>query len=97
MKTALLFLLLAGCVSAPVTTVRSTDTRPALALAGAPAGSQLFLDGNPLGDATLWNGQPAVLRVESGTHQVEVRDGSGKVIFQQRVFLGSETKILEVH
>jgi hypothetical protein len=97
MRRAFAALLLAGCVSTPATTVKSTDARPGLAFAGAPAGSQLFVDGNALGDATIWNGQPAVLRVEAGTHQVEVRDAAGRVLFRQRVFVESETKTLQVH
>lgn len=97
MKHFLWLVLAFSACANPATTVRSTEGRPALAIEGAPAGSQLFIDGNPMGDANAFNGQPAVLRVESGTHEVNLRDASGKVIFQQRVFVESETKIIQVH
>ncbi|MFL5456484.1 MAG: hypothetical protein ACJ78X_08800 [Myxococcales bacterium] len=90
-------LSIAGCVSSPSTTVRTTDTRPSLAVEGAPSGSQLFVDGNVVGDAAAYDGRPAVLRVEPGTHVVVVRDTSGKVIFKQTVFVESETKTIQVH
>jgi len=90
-------LLLAACISTPATTVRTADTRPAIAIEGAPAGSKLFVDGNAAGDADAYNGQPAVLRVEAGTHEVDVRDASGRVLFKQKVFVESETKTIVVH
>ncbi len=80
----------------PSTTVRTTDSRPSLAVEGAPGGSQLFVDGNPVGDAGAYDGQPAVLLVEPGTHVVDVRDTSGKVLFRQTVFIESETKTIQV-
>jgi hypothetical protein len=81
----------------PSTTVRSTDSRPSLAFEGAPRGSQLFVDGNRIGNAGEYDGQPAVLVVEPGTHVVDVRDTSGKVLFRQTVFVESETKTIQVH
>jgi len=90
-------LTMAACATTPSTTVHTTDTRPSLAVEGAPSGSQLFVDGNVVGDAAAYNGRPAVLRVEPGTHVVVVRDTSGKVIFKQTVFVESETKTIQVH
>jgi hypothetical protein len=93
---AALALSIAACAM-PSTTVRTTDTRPSLAVEGAPRGSQLFVDGNSVGDARTYDGRPAVLVVEPGTHVVDVRDTSGKVIFRQTVFVESETKTIQVH
>ena len=87
---------LAACAM-PSTTVRTTDTRPGLAIEGAPSGSLLLVDGNSMGDASAYNGRPAVLRVEPGTHVVEVQDSSGRVVFRQTVFVESETKTIQVH
>jgi hypothetical protein len=89
-------LALAACAG-PVTTVKTVDTRPALAVVGAPAGSVLHVDGVPVGDAGAYTGQPDVLRVEPGTHLVEIRDRAGKVLFSQRVFVESELKTVQVH
>jgi hypothetical protein len=98
MKALLLgvFVAAAGCAM-PSTTVRTPDTRPSLAVEGAPRGAQLYVDGNAMGEAAAYDGQPAVLIVEPGTHVVDVRDTSGKVLFQQTVFVESETKTIQVH
>jgi hypothetical protein len=81
----------------PSTTVRTPESRPSLAIAGAPRGAQLFVDGNHMGEAAAYDGQPAVLLVEPGTHVVDVRDSSGRILFEQTVFVDSETKTIQVH
>jgi hypothetical protein len=81
----------------PATTVRTPDSRPSLAVVGAPLGSQLFVDGNPMGDAALYDGEPTILLVEPGSHVVDLRDGHGRVLFQQTVFVDGETKTIQVH
>jgi hypothetical protein len=88
--------LLAGCPM-PQTVVRTPDTRPSIAVAGAPAGSMLFVDGQLVGDAPAYSGQPNVLLVEPGTHDIEVRDRAGNVLFRQKVFVESELKTVQVH
>lgn len=87
---------LAACVG-PTTTVRTVDTRPALAISGAAAGLTLVVDGAPVGDPRSYDGNPNILRVEAGTHDVELRDAAGAVVFRQRVFVESELKTIEVH
>lgn len=84
----------AACVG-PTTVVRTVDTRPAIAVVGAPAGAALFLDGIPVGDPGEYDGNPGVLRVEAGTHLVEIRVG-GTTTFSQRVFVESELKTVRV-
>ncbi len=96
MKALVLAICLAGCAY-PETQTRTTDTRPSLAIRGAPAGSQLYVDGNAMGDPNVYDGQPNLLRVEPGTHLLEVRDAAGRTFFQQKVFVESETKTVEVH
>jgi hypothetical protein len=80
----------------PTTVVKTVDTRPAIAVVGAPSGSALFLDGLPMGDPSAFDGNPGVLRVEAGTHLLEVKV-DGKTIFQQKVFAESELKTVKVH
>lgn len=89
-------LALAACAG-PTTVVRSVDTRPGLAFAGAPSGTTLLVDGAAVGDPTTYDGRPNVLRVEPGTHLVEIRDRGGAVLFSQRVFVESELKTIQVH
>jgi len=80
----------------PATVVRTVDTRPAIAVVGAPPGAILFLDGVAVGDAGAYDGNPGVLRVEAGTHQVELRV-DGRATFTERVFVESELKTVKVH
>ena len=89
-------LALAACAG-PTTTVRTVDTRPALAVVGAPSGGVLYVDGAAVGDAGAYDGQPNVLRLEPGTHVVEIREPGGKLLYTQRVFLESELKTIQVH
>jgi len=89
-------LALSACVG-PTTAVRTVDTRPAIAISGAPSGSVLYVDGYAVGDPSAYDGRPNVLRVEPGTHDVELRDRAGAVIFSQRVFVESELKTVVVH
>ncbi len=98
MRTLALALSLAvlGCVG-PTTTVRTVDTRPALAIQGAPSGTVLYVDGVAVGDPASYDGNPNVLRVEPGTHEIDIRDRSGRSIFKQRVFVESELKTVQVH
>jgi hypothetical protein len=89
-------LALALACAGPSTAVRTVDTRPAIAVTGAPPGTVLYVDGAPVGDATAFDGRPDVLRVEPGTHELEVRDRGGQVVFRERVFVESELKTVKV-
>jgi hypothetical protein len=88
-------LALAACAG-PTTVVRTVDTRPAIALSGAPWGTVLYVDGVPVGDPRDYDGRPNVLRVEPGTHDLELRQGD-RVVFEERVFVESELKKVVVH
>ncbi len=96
-KLALALAVAAAACAGPTTTVRTVDTRPALAIAGAPSGTVLYLDGVAVGDPSSYDGNPNVLRVEPGTHEVDIRDRSGQSLFKQRVFVESELKTVQVH
>lgn len=89
-------LALAACAG-PSTVVRTVDTRPAVAVVGAPSGTVLFVDGVAVGDPTAFDGRPNVLRLEPGTHHLEIRDRAGAVVFSERVFVESELKTIKVH
>ncbi len=83
--------------SAPSTTVRTLDTRPAIAILDSAPGAVLVVDGKPVGQAATFNGQPTVLRLEAGTHDVEIRDPAGNVVYRQTIFVESEIKTIRVH
>jgi len=73
--------LLVACAM-PSTTVRTPDNRPSLVIAGAPPGSQLFIDGNAMGKAAAYDGQPQVLVVEPGRTCRRARH-CGRLLFER--------------
>jgi hypothetical protein len=99
MRPAMLAAAAAALVACagPVSAVRSGDARPALAFTSAPPGARLSVDGRDVGEAGWFDGKRAVLNVEPGTHDVVVSDAAGNLLLQQRVFVESETKTIEVH
>lgn len=97
-RPLVLFLLLSAAACAmPSTVVQTPDTRPGLAIEGAPAGAILFLDGVQVGEANRYDGQPNVLRVEPGTHTVKIRGADGAELLEQKVYVESERKTIKVH
>lgn len=77
---------LTGCM--PQTTVRTGMSPPTLMVSGAPSGSVLVVDGLDMGSAAQYDGNPKVLAVLEGTHQVEVRLGSN-VVYREKAFVSS--------
>ena len=87
---------LAAC-SMPTTTVRTTDTRPGIAIDGAPDGAILYVDGQRIGEANKYDGQPNVLVVEPGTHTVVVKGADGAPLIDRKIYVESELKTIKVH
>jgi hypothetical protein len=79
----------------PSTVVRSVDDRPTLAFKGAPDNAILFVDGIDMGPAAQYDGDPKVLTVEPGTHNVLVNIGA-ETIFEKRVFVESSLKTITI-
>jgi hypothetical protein len=82
-----LLIALAAC-ALPQTTVRTGSAQPSLVVKGAPSGTVLYVDGLPVGPAPQFDGNPNVLAVLEGVHQVEIRQGNA-VIYHDKVFLSS--------
>ena len=82
----LVLALLGGCAY-PTSTVRAIDERPAIAIAGASSGTILVVDGIQMGQAREFDGDPKVLTLEPGTHNVELLR-NGTVVYSEKVFLG---------
>jgi hypothetical protein len=92
---ATLLLALSGC-ALPQTTVRAGSTQPSLAVKGAPAGAVLFVDGLAMGAAQQFDGNPKVLAVLEGAHQVEIRQGTS-VVYSEKVYVtAGETHAIAV-
>ncbi len=85
-----------GCNTYPVTNVSAIDSRPTLSFTGAPEGAILLVDGINMGVVSQYNGNPRVLTVQPGTHEVTVLVNN-KTIFQQTVFVESENKVISIH
>jgi len=94
--TVISALILCAC-AVPSTTVRTTDTRPSLAFEGAPEGAKVYVDGLLVGDAEKYDGQPGILLVEPGTHQISVKGRDGSVLMERKVYVESEIKTIKVH
>lgn len=89
--------LLAGCsVKNPESRVDVIDDRPQIAIANAPSGAVLMVNGIEVGEAGSYDGKSATLRVPKGTHRIEVvKDGN--VLLSETVFLaGDMIKTLSV-
>jgi len=87
--TAVSIVLLLTALSAcalPQTTVRTGSEQPSLIVKGAPTGTVLYVDGLAMGPAEQYNGDPNVLAVLEGVHQVEIRQGDA-VLYHDKVFL----------
>jgi hypothetical protein len=92
---ATLLLALSGC-ALPQTTVRTGSTQPSLTVKGAPAGTVLFVDGLAMGAAQQFDGNPKVLAVLEGAHQVEIRQGTS-VVYSEKVYVtAGETHAITV-
>jgi hypothetical protein len=85
---SLVLVVLLGACSMPQTTVRTGMAAPTLIVTGAPSGSVLFVDGLEMGSAAQYDGNPKVLAVLEGTHQLEVRLGSN-VVYREKAFVSS--------
>jgi hypothetical protein len=62
-----------------------------LIVTGAPAGSVIFIDDMPQGQAAESNDKPQLLDVSAGTHKVEVRRGD-VVVYREDTFVKSGEK-----
>ena len=90
-------ILMQGCHYPEAAKIEQKESRPAIGVAGAPAGAVVFVDGLEMGQASKFDGKRHVLLVESGTHLVEVKSADGQVLHSETLFLGSSTtKILKI-
>ena len=87
LSTVTLLMTLSAC-ALPQTTVRTGSEQPSLVVKGAPSGADLYVDGLAMGPAAQFDGNPNVLAVLEGVHQVEIRQGNA-VIYHDKVFLSS--------
>lgn len=93
--SALALVVLAGC-SYPNSSVRTVDSRPAIAVANASPSAVLLIDGVQVGLASSYDGKKQTLQLDRGTHKVTVQD-MGRVVYETTVYLGDDvTKTITV-
>lgn len=93
----LAFALILSACALPDTTVKTGSPRPTLAIKGAPAGSILIVDGLAMGLAAQFNGEPNVLILEEGLHQIEIKQ-AGVSLHAEKAFISNgETRTVSVN
>lgn len=55
---------------------------------GAPAGSTVFVDGLPAGQAAALNDHPQILNVAAGAHKVEIHVGD-TIVYREDTYVGA--------
>ena len=86
--------LFLGACALPETTVKTGSARPQLAIKGAPAETILVVDGLSIGPASQFDGNPKVLVIEEGMHQVVIQR-DGKTIHSEKAFVSNgETRVI---
>ncbi len=76
---------MAGC--ATTSEVTTVDDRARLVVYEAPVDAVLYVDGLSMGMASNYSSKKGALAIESGTHEIEIRN-SNRSFYSERVFLG---------
>lgn len=86
LSATLVVFLLSGCVNTPTQTANIKDDRPMITFDGAWSNDILILDGITIGSASEYRSGHSALKIESGTHRLEIiRDG--EVIISERFYI----------
>lgn len=86
-------LLMVACTY-PTGEVQRQEDRPGLAIVGAPATATLIVDGIDHGAASQFDGNPRVLLLEAGTHEVRIMSGGSALLSRDIVLASGETRTL---
>ena len=90
-----MFLWISAC-SLPQTTVQTGSVHPSLMVQGAPTDAVLYVDGIRAGFANQFNGNPTVLSVLEGVHEVEVRQ-SDTILYHTKIMVSDgETHVINL-
>ena len=99
MKTlvALSLLLAQAACALPETSVTTGAARPKLSFPNAAPDVILVMDGIQIGPAARYDGNPGVLRVEEGTHLLELKR-NGQTVHSEKAFVSNgETRAVHIH
>ncbi len=79
---------LLGC-GLPTETLKAVGNEGLLKIVAEPASAEVYVDGNFVGRARDFNGNPGLLRLTHGTHTIEL-EKDGYQPYTRRVFVGNE-------
>lgn len=74
---------LTGCVNTPTQKVQVVDNRPFIMFSAAQRGDVVVLNGIEMGDATEFSAGETGLRIESGTHRLQIRRADETILNQK--------------
>lgn len=83
-----LSLFLLGC-GMPTETLKAVGNEGLLKIVAEPSSAEVYVDGNFIGKAHDFNGNPGLLRLTHGTHTIELKK-DGYQPYTRRVFVGNE-------
>lgn len=78
--------VLTGCVNTPTENVQTVDDRPFIMFTDAREGDLVILDGIQMGSAAQFSAGKAGLRIEAGTHFLEIQR-SGKTVLSKKFYV----------
>ncbi len=84
----LMFSLVLGC-GMPHATLTAVSNAGLVKILAEPSSAQVFVDGNAVGEARDFNGNPGLLRLSHGTHTIELKK-DGYQSYTRRVFVGNQ-------
>jgi PEGA domain len=92
LTASVLFLFLAfflpGC-GLPTETLKAVGNEGLLKIVAEPGSAEVYVDGNFVGKAHDFNGNPGLLKLTHGTHTIELKK-DGYQPYTRRVFVGNE-------
>ena len=94
---SLVFALLLSACAVPDTTVKTGSPRPTLVIKGAPADSTLLVDGRLMGPTTQFNGDPNVLILEEGLHQIVIKQAGITIHAEKTVISNGESRTVTIN
>ena len=90
-------LILSGCVTTPTEMAGVKDDRPYIMFDGASNNDMIVLDGMMMGKAVDYIRGKSALRIEPGTHVIEIRRGD-KILLEQKFYISrGSSKSFKVH
>ncbi|MGI9279637.1 MAG: hypothetical protein ACR2PX_08395 [Endozoicomonas sp.] len=90
-------LMLSGCVNTPTEMAGVKDDRPYIMFSGVTSTDMIRLDGIQMGKASDYIQDKSGMRIEPGTHRIEVLR-EGEIVLEQKFYLSrGSSKTFSVH